>query len=194
MMISTQAIMQSLREYSNPKMKLGRLVEEGKYVPIIRGLYETDPNVSGYLISSFYSPSYLSFEYALSRYNLIPEGVRAYTLATYGKNRSKEYDTPFGVFYCHDVPKTVFRMGVRMMKENGYVYWLATPEKALCDKLYNIESIGSKRHIESLLFDDLRIDEDGLDSMDTDFIQRLSQLYRCRNVTFLSEYLAEGRQ
>ena len=194
MIVSTQMIIDNLKDYSNPKMKLGRLVEEGKYVPIIRGLYETDPNTSGYLISSFYSPSYLSFEYALSRYNLIPEGVRAYTLATYGKNRSKEYDTPFGTFYCYDVPKRVFRMGVRLMKENGYVYWLATPEKALCDKLYGIEPVGSKKYIKSLLFDDLRIDEDGLDSMDTDSIELLSQSYHCRNVSFLSEYLKERRQ
>lgn len=192
MLVSTQMIVRNLKDYSNPKMKLGRLVAEGIYVPIIRGLYETDPNVNGYLISSFYSPSYLSFEYALSRYNLIPEGVRAYTLATYGKNRSKEYETPFGTFYCYDVPKRVFRMGVRLMEENGYIYWLATPEKALCDKLYDIEPVDSKKNIESLLFDDLRIDEDGLDNMDTDFIELLSQSYHCRNVSFLSEYL-KGR-
>ena len=194
MIVSTQMILGSLKGYSNPKMKLGRLVEEGKYTPLIRGLYETNPDTSGYLLSGFYSPCYLSFEYALSRYNLIPEGVRAYTMATYGKNRSKEYDTPFGVFYCYDIPKRVFSTGIRMMEEDGYCYWIATPEKALCDKFYDLEPIENKKYIEDMLFDDLRIDEDGLYSMDIDLIQRLSKSYHCKNVTVLSEYLSEVRE
>ena len=39
------------KEYSNPKTKIGRLVKEGKYTPIIRGLYETDPNLDGKLLA-----------------------------------------------------------------------------------------------------------------------------------------------
>ena len=193
MIVTTQMILGELKkEYKNPKSKLGRLVEEGKYVPIIRGLYETDPHTPGYLLSSFYSPSYLSFEYALSRHGLIPEWVRAYTLATYGKNRSKEYDTPFGVYYCFDVPKRVFGIGVEMLREGDYQYWMAGPEKALCDKLYDIKPIENKRYIENLLFDDLRIDEDGLEKMDRDLIMKLSEHYHCRNVSFFCDYMTEG--
>ena len=185
-------ILEGLKDYRNPKMKLGRLVAEGKYTPVIRGLYETDPKTPGHLISSFYSPSYLSFEYALSRYGLIPEGVRAYTLATYGKHKSKEYDTPFGMFYCYDVPRRAFGTGVNAVREGDYVYWMATPEKALCDKLYDLKPIESKRYVENLILDDLRIDEGSLDEMDCALIETLSELYRCKNVSLFCDYM-KGR-
>lgn len=44
-------IMHELHEYRNPKTKLGRLVKEGMYTPVIRGLYETDPSTAGYLLA-----------------------------------------------------------------------------------------------------------------------------------------------
>ena len=195
MIVSTKAIVNGLKgEYRNPMCKLGRLVEEGKYTPIIRGLYETDPRTPGYLLSSFYSPSYLSFEYALSRHGLIPEWVRAYTLATCGKNKRKEYDTPFGVFYCQDVPERVFDIGIKAIDERGYRYWIAGPEKALCDKLYDVKPIESKRYIEDLLFGDLRIDEDGLEEMDRGLIRRIADSYHCKNVTYFCDYMTGGQR
>lgn len=193
MIMSTQMIVNELKgEYRNPICKLGRLVDDGKYIPIIRGLYETDPHTPGYLLSSFYSPSYLSFEYALSRHGLIPEWVRAYTLATCGKNRRKEYDTPFGVYYCQDVPERVFDIGIRMIEERGYRYWMAGPEKALCDKLYDIKPIESKNYIGDLLFNNLRIDEDGLERMDLGLIKKIAESYHCKNVTYFCDFMSEG--
>ena len=50
------------------------MAERGEVFPITRGLYETDPNVPGYLLAgSIYGPSYISFEYALGYYGMIPE-------------------------------------------------------------------------------------------------------------------------
>ena len=64
-----------------------------------RGLYETDRNAPAYLLAgSIYGPSYISFEYALSRYGLIPEAVYAVTCATFEKKKKKKYETPFGTF------------------------------------------------------------------------------------------------
>lgn len=190
MIVATKAIISGLEtRYKNPKTKLERLVDEGKYHPIIRGLYETDPNVEGYLLSVLYSPSYLSFEYALSRHGLIPEAVFAYTCATIGKRRTKEYHTPFGVYLYQDVPGKVFSKGVEMKTEGDYVYWIATPEKAMCDQLYSIKPLEGKRYFENLLFDDLRIYEEELDKMDTEFISEISKLYHCYNVTLFSNYM-----
>ena len=189
MIMTTQMIVDNLKGYSNPMTKLGRLVKEGQYTPVIRGLYETDPTTPGYLISNLYSPSYLSFEYALSRYGLIPEGVRAYTLATYGKNKQKTYHTPFGTFRFRDIPEKAFSAGIKLIEEGDYTYWMASPEKALCDKLYAITPIESKRHMEALLLDDLRIYEDGLESMDCNLIDRLSRLYHSKNVSLFRDYM-----
>lgn len=190
MIVSAKAIMSELgKKYKNPKTKLERLVEEGKYHPIIRGLYETNPNTEGYLLSVLYSPSYLSFEYALSIHGLIPEAVFAYTCATTGKRRTKEYHTPFGLYLYQDVPEKVFSKGVEMKTEGDYVYWIATPEKAMCDQLYSIKPLEGKRYFEKLLFDDLRIYEEELDKMDTGFISEISGLYRSYNVALFNEYM-----
>ena len=44
--------------YRNPYTKIQRLVREKKLIPIRRGLYETDPNVSPHLLAGvIYSPS-----------------------------------------------------------------------------------------------------------------------------------------
>lgn len=193
MILTARTIADELKkDYKNPKCKLEKLVKQGKYTPIIRGFYETNPKTAGYLLSGFYSPSYLSFEYALSRYGLIPEQAFAYTLATCGKNRSKEYRTPFGYYYFQDVPRDVYPFGLRILKENGYIYWMATPEKALCDQLYSIKPIEHKRYFENLLFDDMRVYEDSLDDMDVKLISEIAPLYHSTNVTLFSK-LMEAR-
>ena len=177
-------------EYSNPKTKIGRLVKEGTYIPIIRGLYETDPHLDGKLLADvIYSPSYLSFDYALAFHGLIPERVEAYTSATTGKNRSKCYITPFGRYTYQDVPRPAFIQCVRFHTVGEYTYWLAEPEKALCDKLYKLPPITSVKAMGATLLDDLRIYEEGLDSMDVGDIVELSRLYGSRNVSLFAKYM-----
>ena len=49
-MIKTHAMMiEELKDYRAPENKLGRLVKQGSCVPIVRGLYETDKLIPGYL-------------------------------------------------------------------------------------------------------------------------------------------------
>ena len=109
-MIRTHSmIMDELSEYGNPKTKLGRMVKEGIYTQIIKGLYETDAKTAGYLLAgSIYGPSYLSFDFALSYYGIIPEAVNVITCATFDKKKKRTYDTPFGHFSYRDVPAKVY--------------------------------------------------------------------------------------
>lgn len=83
MVITTKELMQRYSNYKVPKMKIKSEIEKGKYFYVTRGIYETDRNVPGYLLAPFLkSPSYLSFEYVLSAYGLIPESCYVYTSAT----------------------------------------------------------------------------------------------------------------
>ena len=178
------------KEYSNPKTKIGRLVKEGKYTPIIRGLYETDPNLDGKLLADIiYNPSYLSFEYALSFHSLIPERVEAYTSATWGKNRSKNYITPYGRYTYRDVPKSVFGTGTHYHEVGEYTFWIAGPEKALCDMIYKLPRITSIRKMEDTLLEDMRIYEDGLDDMDLEIMGEIARRYRNGSVSILHKYM-----
>ena len=105
MIITNSIFKETLANYSNKNTKLLREVKAGKLFKIINGLYETNPNTPGYLLAgSIYGPSYISFEYALSYYGLIPERVNTITCATFNKRKKKEYITDFGNFTYRDVP------------------------------------------------------------------------------------------
>ena len=186
MIVTSRMIEDSLKGYSNAPCKLSRLVRDGHYHRIIRGLFETDPDTPGeYLAQAIYTPSYLSFDYALSRYGLIPEAVFGYTSATFRKRRSKTYDTPFGDYYYRDVPDEAFPHALRLISDDRGSYWIAEPEKALCDKIYTISPVKSEKRMRDLLFEDLRIDEEAFGELDVEKMSFLCDKYRSTNVRLL---------
>ena len=151
----------ALGDYSSPHCKLGRMVEAGEIVRLKRNLYETDPNTPPYLVANaLYGPSYISFEYALMRHNVIPEFVYEITCATYGKRKTKIFRTPLGRISYQDIPEAAFDVGIESLFENGREYRIATTEKAICDKLYKMPPTKNYKDLEALMFEDLRFDED----------------------------------
>jgi len=190
MIFTTSMLLDKLSNYQDPFGKIKRMCKEGKLHQITKGLYETSDSVDGKLLSSvIYGPSYLSFNYALSHYGLIPEGVREYTSATCGKGKKKQYHNVFGDYFYRDIPMAAFPYETKLIEEDGYVYSIATPEKALCDKLYELYPVGNLSELNSLLFDNLRIDEEALSKLDNETVRELSGLYHSHNVILLSEYL-----
>ena len=190
MLLTTNMLMDKFSNYGNPKTKISRLVKAGELVPVRRGLYETDAKTPGYcLAASIYGPSYLSFEYALFRHGLIPEQARVYSSATCGKRKTKNYETAFGRFEYRDVPVAAFPYEVECLREGEYHYWLASPEKALCDQLHKYSPFESQKNLELLLFEDLRVDEDAFAELDSGTIECLASLYRSSNVSLLAAYL-----
>lgn len=190
-MIKTSAmIIEGLNQYKSPVDRLSRLVKTNQYYPIVRGLYETDPTTPPYLLAgSIYGPSYISFEYALSYYGLIPEKVIAVTSATFEKKKKKRYETPFGVFLYQDVPSEAFPLAIRMIREGEYYYRIASPEKALCDKLYTLAPLPNQKSLWQLLIEDLRIDEEQLTNMDVNLVEYLSKSYYSTNIKKLAAVL-----
>ena len=80
MILTTSMLTEQLHKYSDPAGKILRMKKDGKIFQLTRGLYETDRNVQGHcLAGAIFGPSYLSFDYALSVYGLIPEAVYAFT-------------------------------------------------------------------------------------------------------------------
>ena len=183
-------LLEDLSSYSNPKTKLSRLVKNGDCYRIVKGLYETDKNVPGFLLAgSIYGPSYISFEYALSFYGLIPEKVYEFTSATFEKRKSKRYITEFGVFSYKDIPSSAFPYFVFLNKEGDYHYRIASKEKALCDLLYVMPPCGNVGELKDLLFNDLRIDEEELRYFDLDAVNFLIDKYNSRNIKKFSSLL-----
>lgn len=172
--------------YSNIRTKIQRLIRDGKLTPVTRGIYETNAAIPGYLLASIiYSPSYISFEYALSWHGLIPEGVKVYTCATNNKKKSKLHETPFGIFTYRDIPLKAYPYEIKLCIENGYSYQLATAEKALCDQLYKMPPVKNQKELQELLFDNLRIEPDTLKKLSFDTLSKLAPLYHVRNLKLL---------
>ena len=190
MVITNKIAKSNLMSYSNKNNKISRDIRDGKLFKIITGLYETDPNTPGYLLAgSIYGPSYISFEYALSFYGLIPERVTTITCATFDKKKKKQYETDFGIFIYRDVPILVYPEEIILKEENNYSYQIATPEKALCDKLYTLTPLNNYSNLENMLFNDLRIDEEGFNKLDVKKIEKLCELYHSTNVDLLYRYM-----
>lgn len=190
-MIKTTAILRDeLKNYVNPDAKIKSLVNKGELYVVTRGVYETERNVSGYCLSGvIYGPSYLSFEFAMSYYGLIPEAVYTFTNATCDKKRKKQFENIFGVFTYRDVPREVFPYDVLLKKEGIYYYWIASAEKAVCDMLYKAPPLNNRTELEKYLFDDLRIDTDALYQLDMDKMLRLCSLYHTKNHKLFSSFL-----
>ncbi len=190
-MIKTTAMLHDeLRSYRYPANKIARMVERGNLFPIVRGLYETDRDTPGYfLAASIYGPSYLSFEYALFYWDLIPEAVHTFTSATFDKKKKKAFATPFGFFTYRDVPKTAYPFGIQIVNVKDYSFLIAEPEKALCDQLYTLSPVSSQQELSPLLFENLRLNEADFKNLNKRKLEAYSELYQTTNHKLFSKWL-----
>ena len=190
MIVTTAMLRERWKEYGDPAGKISRMEQRGELFRLTRGVYETDPDAPGHcLAGAILGPSYLSFDFALSRYGLIPEAVPVFTSATFARRKVKEYHNAFGQYSYRDVPAEVYPYGIRIEREKGYAFQIASPEKALCDKLYTMPPVMSRREIHAMLFEDLRIDREAFDSLDTAGLLEIAGLYRCSSLRQLMKLL-----
>lgn len=190
MIITNQQLKERYNNYIDINGKISRDVKSGKLIPLVRGMYETDPDTEGVNLAQFiYGPSYISFDYALSEYGLIPEAVYTFTCASFNKRKTKMHKNKFGNYWYRDVPKEVFSLGIIVKQNGNYAYQIATPEKALCDKLYSVSPVNSLKELKTLLFEDLRIYEEGFNNLNKEDLLKLAPLYRSKNLQLLEKLL-----
>lgn len=193
MIYDTQTLKHRYSNYSNINQKVSLEARNGNLIRIKKGLYTDDIKKDAPVIANFcYGPSYISFEYALSFYGLIPEYVSVITSACFGKKNNKTYFTNERVFEYRSVPNDVFAYGVTYNKnEASMSYKIATKEKALCDILYSKYPVRSIKDLKVLLFEDLRIDESEFLKLDFDFILEIANLYHSNSINTLVKYIKE---
>ena len=183
-------LLEELSEYGSPKSKLSRMAKSGEYFPITKGIYETNRHTSAYLLAgSIYGPSYISFEYALSFYGMIPEAVYTVTSATFEKKKKKKFETVFGTFTYRDIPSEAFPLGIRLLQEGEYFYRIAEVEKALCDQLYTVPPLPNTKELFLHLTENLRIEESELKKLDTIKVSEYSAVYHSTNIKKLCSLL-----
>ena len=97
MIVTVSMLKQQYAHYSNPLDKIRRDADQGIIFRLNRGLYETDRNVDPYLLAApILSPSYLSFDFALSYYGMIPERTAAITSASLNLRKNRTITNVFG--------------------------------------------------------------------------------------------------
>jgi hypothetical protein len=177
-----QTVLSVLKGYKTPNNKISRWLDEGVLLPVKRGMYVVSPEVSGKPIERMlvanllYGPSCVSLDYALWHYGLIPEAVVEVTSVT--TCRSQMLETGVGRFSYQHLPDALYPIGVQSVAVAGGGYCLlATPAKALCDRLVLTRNLRmhSVKSMQQFLLDDMRFDVDEASLIDLEIIAAYQQ-------------------
>lgn len=108
------------------------------FIKLRNGLYalRSDPPNELQIANRLYFPSYVSFEYALAHYRIIPEAVYSITSAT--TKLTREFIVQDKAYEFNRIKKEAYR-GYRIEKQEGATILISEPEKALVDYLYFVD-------------------------------------------------------
>jgi predicted transcriptional regulator of viral defense system len=130
------------KEGDNLDKKIQRLLNKGYLVNLKKGWYVTQPyldtlenptDYKEYLANQLRKPSYLSLEYMLAKYNLIPETI--HSLISITKKTTREYENKLGSFNYKNIKEDLF-CGYEKREKGQFQIYEATKAKALFDYLY----------------------------------------------------------
>jgi len=171
-LLSQQVLMDVLKGYKRPHDKLTEMVKKKELIQLKRGYYIPGEKLKmikpePFLIANHLNgPSYISLESALSYWGYIPERVEE-TISITVKKRAI-YHTPIGrySYYHSSVPYYAYGIQSILLTEKQRVL-IASPEKALCDKIIFTSGIQlrSTKNVRDFLEDNLRISSASLNQL-----------------------------
>jgi len=114
---------------------LHRYKKQGFILQVKRGLYvfpdALPPDL--YLANKLYSPSYISLEFALSYYGVIPETV--YEITSVTTKATRRFKALEKIFSFRKIKKSAYT-GYSLGKQGGLSFYIADAEKAFVDANY----------------------------------------------------------
>ena len=188
-----QTLTDVLKELSFPRDKITDLLRKGIIIRVKKGLYvfgdryQRHPYSKELLANLIYGPSYISLDYALAYYGIIPEGAEALTSVTLG--RSRKFSTPIGLFIYRQIPAQAYLAGMlRVEGDHDQAFLIASPEKALADKIVSERGapVASSAEMRRFLIENLRIDVGAIRSLSAERIGEFAGRYRSRKLRHLS--------
>lgn len=173
---------------SSPNEKVRALEKDGQLIRLKRGLYVVNSELSGKPVNAclcanhIYGPSYVSLQWALRWYGLIPEQVHTMTSVT--TKRSRAFENSLGRFTYEQVEKDYFAIGINNVSEEGITFLIASREKALCDMLLHDSYLPSQsiKGLLRYLEEDIRFDMDQLSTFDVSVIEACASQGRKENI------------
>ena len=188
-----QMLMHHLREYKKPRDKVTLLLKNRSIIRIKKGLYIFGPDdqrraVSREILANLiYSPSYISFEYALSKYGLIPE--RAYVVTSVCLNRSRAFNTPIGTFTYKARALSAYSIGIIQVEiPSEGTYLIAGPEKALVDLVVQAKGLKSVEEMKRFLYENMRMEQADLKKMDKMLLRKILREYQASRILIQAIY------
>ena len=165
-----------------------------KFLQFIRKFFSLPSHNPDYFSAGLVaSRSYLSFQFALSFYGIIPEAVYVCTSASERNVYDRFFFSRKKSYSYKKIPKPAFECAVNLFYEEGISFRIASPEKALCDTLFFCPPVRTIRDMRELLDDYMRIDFDALLHFNLNIIKKLASLYPSENVRKLALLIERER-
>jgi hypothetical protein len=193
-----QVLLDALRGYERPRDRITELLKRKEIVRVKKGIYVFGEKHAGgavareVLANMLYGPSYISLDYALHYYGMIPERVVALTSVTV--KRSRKFSTPLGLFTYREIPLRAYPIGIDQVDvPAGGAFLIAVPEKALCDKIDQDRgtAVRTRAEMRAYLTESLRIDPEELRKLRLEFVEQVAELYRSRKMRLLGTVLRQ---
>ena len=141
------------RLFKTPSPRTKYFLEEeskrGLFLRLKKGLYALKTDIPGEeeIANKLYGPSYISFEYALAFYNILPEMV--YTVSSATTKPTRIFTTPDNKVFTYFKIKKEAYTGYQITRIDSRSFLIAEPEKALVDYLYFV-ALGKKPYNDRL--------------------------------------------
>lgn len=191
--VETQNIMPFLADYTNPRDYISRLVKKGDLIRLKNGFFIIANRIREtrapyeQISNLLYGPSYISLEWALSIYGMIPEGV--YVVTSVSTKQTKRFETPIGNFEYSHLSHSRYAIGIDQKQNSSGNYLIATPEKALADLIYFKSKNLSKKDLLIDLIEARRIDESQLKQLNKQLLLQIAEQYRSQVIKELTNML-----
>lgn len=173
--VDAQTLLSLLKAYKKPWDWIARQVKGGGLIRVKNGLYciANRELIKPQLANILYGPSYVSLQWALSFYGLIPERVATFTSMT--TRRNKEYRTPVGTFTYSYLNRDRYCISFTITDDH---FLIATPEKAVVDFIHFFCESTTKKDLLNELFESYRMSSEDIKNLDLDLLRQIALQYR----------------
>lgn len=196
--IDAQTLLTLLSDYKKPREAISRMVKNQELIRLKKGVYLISEKIQHresliipfeQIANFLYGPSYVSMEWALSFYGMIPERVHMVTSMTLG--RDKEYHTPIGDFSYLKVPGNYYSIGVTQKMSSDFLggFFIATPEKALSDMVFKHCKQLNREELKEELIESKRIDPTCFRDLNKELLEEIAKRGRAKVLYHLRDLI-----
>lgn len=171
------------KEIQSTRNQISRWKNSGLLIKLRKGMYllnENDRKLNPslfFLANTIYAPSYISLEYALQFYGLIPE--RVVDVTSVSTLKTKKFINSSGVFVYRKIKQECFR-GFTELKDNlSNSFLIALPEKTVIDFLYlNLSTFGE--NVSEIFYESYRFQN--TEQLKTKLLREYAELFKSKKL------------